>query len=142
MNTIKAMQKCHSVRHFLEKEVSQQDLMTLLEAARHSPSGSKTQPWQLAAVRGKAKQCLADVMVSAFEQGKTTDPAYQYSPYPMPSPYNDRREGCGLKLYQTLNIARNDKTGQRAEWAANYRSFDTPVTLLSGWKASCKPVHI
>ncbi|HIC46456.1 MAG TPA: nitroreductase [Methylophaga aminisulfidivorans] len=130
MNTIEAMQKRHSVRHFLDKEVNQQDLMTLLEAARHSPSGSNTQPWQVAVVRGKAKQRLADAMVSAFEQGETTAPAYQYYPNPMPSPYNDRRKACGLKLYQTLNIARDDKAGQRAQWAANYRSFDAPVMLF------------
>ena len=38
--------------------------------------------------------------------------------------------GCGLQLYSTLNISRQDKEARLEQWAANYRGFDAPVMLF------------
>ena len=120
----------HSVRQFLDKNVKQKDIVAILDAARHSPSGSNTQPWQVAVVTGDTKQRVTEAMVDAFEEGESPNPVYQYYPDPMPSPYYDRVKACGIALYQSLNISRDDKAGRRAQWAANYRSFDAPVMLI------------
>ena len=44
--------------------------------------------------------------------------------------YKDRRKACGLQMYSTLDIKREDKQRQLDQWAANFRSFDAPVMLL------------
>jgi len=45
-----------SVRAFLDKPVSGGLIESLLDAARHAPSGAKTQIWQVAVVTGSRKQ--------------------------------------------------------------------------------------
>ena len=55
---------------------------------------------------------------------------YQYYPKQWQEPFKSRRKACGLKMYSTLNIARDDKQRQLDQWAANYRAFDAPVALF------------
>ena len=45
---------------------------------------------------------------------------------------NINKEGkeCGLMLYSTLNISREDKDRQLDQWALNYQAFNAPVILL------------
>ncbi|HIJ33076.1 MAG TPA: nitroreductase, partial [Gammaproteobacteria bacterium] len=40
------------------------------------------------------------------------------------------RRACGLQMYETLQITREDKARQLDQWAANYRAFDAPVILF------------
>jgi nitroreductase len=40
-----------SVRHYTPAPVSEEDLFTILEAARWSPSGENAQPWRFIVVR-------------------------------------------------------------------------------------------
>ncbi len=55
---------------------------------------------------------------------------YQYYPVDWQPPYKERRKACGLQLYSTLQISREDKQRQMDQWAANYRAFDAPVALF------------
>jgi nitroreductase len=58
MNVIAALEKRKSVRTFLDKEVAQDKIDAILAAARHAPSGTNTQPWQVAVVTEETKQKL------------------------------------------------------------------------------------
>lgn len=129
--TIKTlMQARHSTRAFLDKPVLTADIEDLLDTARLAPSGANTQPWQVAVLRGVAKHQLAEAIQQAFFNGAVSDPDYNYYPSQWQAPYTDRRRACGLQLYQSLQITRDDKSAQKAQWAANYRAFDAPVMLL------------
>jgi len=130
MNVSEAIQKRHSVRQFLNTAVSQEQIRQLLDIARHAPSGANTQPWQVTVLMGDSKKVLAEQIVTAFKQGETDTPDYQYYPTAWQEPYLSRRRACGLQLYQSLGIERKDKHAQKAQWTANYRSFDAPVMLL------------
>ena len=44
--------------------------------------------------------------------------------------YKRRRKECGLLLYSTLKISREDKKRQLDQWALNYQAFNAPVVLL------------
>lgn len=55
---------------------------------------------------------------------------YQYYPLEWQGAYKERRKACGLQMYQTLEIGREDKQRQMDQWAANYRGFDAPVILF------------
>lgn len=120
----------HSTRAFLDKPVSTDLLNQLLELARYAPSGANTQPWQVAVVSGETKRQISDTLLEAYRNGIKPSPDYRYYPEQWQSPYLERRRACGLQLYQSLHIDRQDKSAQRQQWEANYRAFDAPVMLF------------
>jgi len=130
LNVSEALKQRKSVRAFLDKNVEQDKIDAILNAAKYAPSGVNTQPWQVAVVTGKAKQKLQDKIESAFRSGDKGQADYYYYPNNWVEPYKSRRKDCGLLMYSTLKIERNDKQAQLDQWAANYRGFDAPVMLL------------
>lgn len=130
MNVIEALKIRKSTRAYLNKEVEQEKIYTILDAARHAPSGTNTQPWQVAVVKGEAKIKLQAKIEAAFRSGDKGKADYTYYPDEWRQPYAARRKECGLLMYKTLGITREDKERQLNQWAANYRAFDAPVLLL------------
>jgi nitroreductase len=130
MNTIQSLQQRKSVRAFLDTEVEEEKINTILAAASHAPSGANTQPWQVAVVSGKTKKKLQTQIEQSFWLGKRGNADYQYYPKEWENPYKIRRINCGQQLYNVLKIARQDKQRRLEQWAANYRAFDAPVMLL------------
>ena len=130
MNVIKALVQRKSTRAFLSAEVEQEKINTILDAASHAPSGANTQPWQVAVVTGEAKIKLQTKIEQAFHGGDKGKADYPYYPVEWLQPYASRRKECGLLMYKTLGITREDKDRQVNQWAANYRAFDAPVLLL------------
>ena len=130
MNVGDALLKRKSTRAFSDQEVSIEMIREILDAARHAPSGVNTQPWQVAVVTGGKKRRLCSLMEKQFRtEGKGTAD-YSYYPDEWVDPYRGRRKTCGLQMYSTLNIGRDDKQKQLDQWAANYRAFDAPVALF------------
>lgn len=109
MNVIAALEKRKSVRTFLDKEVAQDKIDAILAAARHAPSGTNTQPWQVAVVTEETKQKLQAQLESKFRRGDTAEPDYRYYPEKWLEPYKSRRVACGLQMYSTLSVEREDK---------------------------------
>lgn len=130
MNVKQAIEQRHSTRAFTEQAVSRQQIERILSTARHAPSGANTQPWQVAIVTGETKLSLQNKIETAFSTGEKPNPDYSYYPEQWLSPYKDRRKECGLQLFKSLDIKREDKERRLAQWAANYRAFDAPVMLL------------
>jgi len=130
MNVIEALKQRKSVRAFLDKAVEKEKITTVLTAAGHAPSGVNTQPWQVAVVMGETKQKLQKQIESSFREGDKGKADYRYYPDQWIEPYKSRRIACGLQMYSTLKVEREDKQGQLNLWAANYRAFDAPVMLL------------
>jgi len=119
-----------STRAFLEKPVELEKIQAILELACHAPSGVNTQPWDVAVVQGQMKQSLDKQLEQAFRSGEKSNMDYQYYPKKWQEPFKSRRKACGLKMYSTLGISRDDKQRQADQWAANYRAFDAPVALF------------
>jgi len=130
MNIIEAITQRHSTRAFINKSVTTEQINRILTTASHSPSGANTQPWQVAIVSGNSKKDLELQLEQAFANGTETKLDYQYYPVKWAAPYKTRRRDCGLQLYSSLNISREDAEKRQAQWAANYRAFDAPVMLL------------
>lgn len=60
MDVFKAIKGRRSIRAFTNKKVSDDDVMKILDAARHAPSAGNIQPWEFIVVRGaKIKRGLA-----------------------------------------------------------------------------------
>jgi len=130
MNVKTALLNRKSTRAFLDKEVPAKILNDILEQAKTAPSGVNTQPWQVAVITGESKKNLEKKMEDTFRSGNKGDMDYQYYPKEWEEKYKQRRKECGLLMYSTLDIKREDRDRQLDQWAANYRAFDAPVMLL------------
>ena len=130
MNIIEALTQRKSVRAFQDKEVSREKIIRIMKAARHAPSGTNAQPWQVAVVTGKKKAELTEAMEAAFRKDGISPMDYTYYPLKWKEPYKKRRVSCGAQLYSALNIERRDRAGRIEQWIANYRAFDAPAILF------------
>jgi len=72
---INLIQRRRSVRVYKTGKVSDQQLKTILEAARWAPSGANTQPWEFVVTRdrGKMKQ-VREIYAREWRQRKIEDP--------------------------------------------------------------------
>lgn len=130
MNISEALKKRKSTRAFLDKEVPREKIIKILHAARHAPSGTNAQPWQVAVVTGTKRFELTQAMEKSFKEKGVGEMDYQYYPLKWQEPYKRRRVKCGAQLYAALNIERKDKQGRLRQWMANYKAFDAPVILF------------
>ena len=78
MDVREALKKRKSTRAFLDNDVSRDKVVAVLEAARHSPSGVNTQPWQVAVVTGSTKKRLQERIETAFRNGEKPQMDFQY----------------------------------------------------------------
>ncbi|MCW5588777.1 MAG: nitroreductase [Legionellales bacterium] len=129
MNILEAIKGRASCRAFLAKPVDREIIHAILEAARFAPSGTNTQPWQVAVVTEGALQRVSAAILQAHQQ-QTMNPDYQYYPREWFDPYKSRRFACGMALYGALNIQRDDKLRRQQVWELNYQFFGAPVGLF------------
>ncbi|MHC3994558.1 nitroreductase [Thiomicrolovo sp. ZZH C-3] len=129
MKTLDALLERKSVRAFLDKAVEKTTIETILEHAKHAPSGVNMQPWSVCVVGGSIKKRIETRVIEAFEADEKARMDYHYYPQQWEEPYRSRRKETGLLMYRTLGIAKEDKAAQAEQWKANYRAFDAPVVL-------------
>lgn len=130
MKVSQAIKQRHSTRAFTQQTVNIDVIKNIINTSKNAPSGVNMQPWQVAVVQGKAKQTLSEGMISAFRNKNTESMDYHYYPTEWVQPYKSRRVETGQKLYEVLDIKREDKEKRLAQWEANYRAFDAPIMLL------------
>lgn len=118
-----------SIRAYLNKEVTSKQIIEILDAARYSPSGTNTQPWQVAVVKGGTKTKLDKALDEAFWHQQPKKPDYNYYPNQLNAIFKRRRIECGALLYETLGINRTDKDARLKQWSQNYNAFGAPVVL-------------
>ena len=88
MNIKQALLARKSVRAYLDKDVSQEKIEAVLDAARHAPSGTNAQPWKVAVVRGEKRVELVTALEQAFvNAGSEGSMDYQYYPLQWKSEY-------------------------------------------------------
>ncbi len=129
MNILETIKQRKSVRAFLKKDVELEKIKTILDTAKHAPSGVNMQPWQVAVVKGNTKKTIETQMMEAFKNNEPERMDYNYYPTKWEEPYKTRRKETGLLMYSTLNITREDKEKQFNQWLQNYTAFDAPVVL-------------
>lgn len=130
MDVLEAIKERHSTRAFLNTQVSQETIQSILEIAKFAPSGANIQPWFVVAITGALQQQIGDAILKARQNKIPENPDYQYYPTQWRDPYKKRRQACGLALYSALNIAYGDKEKRQEAWNRNYYFFGAPVGLL------------
>ena len=130
MDCLEAIRTRFSARAFTSKAVPESLLKDLFEAARWSPSGVNTQPWQVLIPSLAARQQIGDRIVAHRDAGIEPNPDYQYYPTEWQEPYSARRKACGLALYGALDIKKDDTEARKAQWYRNYYFFDAPIGVF------------
>lgn len=124
----------HSCRRFLPDKVSRQQVAHLLNVARWAPSGTNTQPWQVAVVAGDARNQLCEAIMAEASTSPMPDKGhgreYEYYPTEWFEPYLGRRRACGWGLYRSLGLTRENKSGMTEQRLRNYLFFDAPIGLI------------
>jgi nitroreductase len=120
-----------SVRAFAPTPVPQATVAAILDVAACAPSGTNTQPWQVIALAGSARQALCERVLHAYhhEPGQHR-PEYDIYPSEFVEPYLSRRRRNGFDLYALLGIAKGDKEAMHRQHARNFNFFDAPVGLI------------
>ena len=130
MEIIQAIRERQSIRAYLDRSVDKKTVRDILDAARWAPSGVNIQPWQVVVLQGKHKQQLGDRIIAARENDQETNPDYDYYPEKWVEPWRSRRLQCGLRMYQALDIRREETQKRKQAWYRNYHFFGAPVGLL------------
>ena len=130
MDVKSALLKRKSTRAFLDKKVPIETINAIIEQSKTAPSGVNTQPWQVAVITGESKNKLCSMFEKAFREGIKGSMDYKYYPVEWKDEYKARRKECGLLLYSTLQITREEIEKQADQWALNYQAFNAPVILL------------
>lgn len=129
MNVETALLQRKSVRAFLDKPVDKSVVAHILSCASHAPSGKNTQPWQVAVTMGQTKELICQQLLNEFTQDNPKTLDYKYYSDSLTHEFKRRAVECGMLLYQTLDIDRNNKEQRLKQWARNYHGFDAPVML-------------
>lgn len=113
-----------SLRAFLPEPVNPATLEAVFSAAQRAPSNCNTQPWIVHVASGPVLQKLREEMPAKFMSGDISmdfpyDGSYE-------GVYKERQYGAAQALYDSVDIAREDKAGRHEQFMRNFVFFDAP----------------
>ncbi len=128
MDILEAIQSRKSIRGFKPDPVPEEILKEIIKIGTRAPSGLNTQPWEIAVVTGKALDNINNGNVEKLVSGAPSTREIPSKPYE--GKYRQRQIELTIKLFEAMNIAREDKE-KRAEWQKKgYRFFDAPAAII------------
>ncbi|HEX4985195.1 MAG TPA: nitroreductase [Burkholderiales bacterium] len=126
-----AVRERYSCRRYLPQRVPDAVIRRILEIAQRTPSWCNTQPWHLLVVSGDAMERFRTAIYAHAAGGAVPNPDFAF-PRRYEGVYRDRRKVCGVQLYQSLGIGREDKAAAAGQSLENFRFFGAPhVALLT-----------
>lgn len=118
-----------SARKFQPRAVPRATLDQILQLAQRTPSWCNIQPWQVVLVSGEPLNELRERMWQHARGGAPASPDFPFPPNYTAS-HRDRRKVCGLQLYQSLGIGKEDRAAAAEQSLENYRMFGAPHLAL------------
>lgn len=140
MNVTEAVTSRRSIRQFLDKPVDQSIIESVLETAQRSPSGGNTQPWNAVVVGGDTlTEITSKIKTKAKEAPMGENMEYAIYPPDLEGRYEDQRRAVGKKMFDAVNLSRDDQAGRMAQMFKNWDSFGAPVQLFTYTKKYMGP---
>jgi nitroreductase len=118
-----------SCRAFLPQPVPRPTIARILAAAQKTASWCNSQPWQLEICSGAATQRFREAMYGAASSGKPNAGDFPF-PREYRGVYLERRRESGFQLYNSLGIARGDKTAYARQSLENFNFFGAPHVAI------------
>ncbi|MFF8786317.1 nitroreductase family protein [Streptomyces sp. NPDC015125] len=115
----------HATRAFRPERVPEDTMRTIFSLAGTAPSNSNAQPWQVEVVSGAARQRLADALLTARAERRTSVD-FPYSEGMYAQVHQTRRAAFGAELYGVLGIGPDDHTARAAYDAESLRFYGAP----------------
>lgn len=134
-DVLTALRDRQSMRAYKDQPLDLDIVARILDAARHAPSGTNTQPWHVVVVSDEARQRLCQRVLDTRQREPERERSAQYGEYryyadPMTEPYLSRRREVGWDMYRSMGVQRGDRAASWEVAARNYRFFDAPVGLI------------
>ncbi|MBU2486587.1 MAG: nitroreductase [Alphaproteobacteria bacterium] len=124
------LEQRYSCRAFRPDPVPRAQFEAMFGIAQRTASWCNAQPWQVALLSGDALERFRSGLVEMAEQGGS-EPHIDF-PASYDGVYAERRRECGLALYQSVGIARDDMERRREQHMDNFRLFGAPhVAVIS-----------
>ena len=118
----------YSCRGFLEDEVPQDTIESIVRTAQKVPSWCNSQPWQLSVCSPAKTKELAKILTEAAKGGMhSPDIAF---PERYQGVYKERRSICGWQLYDAVGVVKGDRVGSCKQMMENYRFFGAPQVAI------------
>lgn len=127
MDVSQAVAQRRSVRGFLDKAVSTELILELLEKAARTPSGGNLQPWRIYVINGDKMQAFQKHLE---ESSPVETPAYEIYPQSLKEPYRSSRFKVGEDMYKLMDVGRDDKEGRFKFLLENFRFFGAPAAFF------------
>ena len=125
----KLLNERYSVRAFLPKEVDRATFVFVLKTAQRTASWCNSQPWQVLIASGDAKERFRKAIYAEASSGAKDDHDFT-PPREYVGVYLERRRGSGFQLYNTLGIARGDRSAYAKQALENYNFFGAPHVAI------------
>jgi nitroreductase len=119
----------YSARRFRPEPVPDGAVQRILELAQQTPSWCNSQPWQVVITRGKGTERLRAALYAHARSGTSPAPDFPFPPAYV-GVYRERRKVCGVQLYQSLGIERDDKVAAAEQSLENFRLFGAPHVAI------------
>jgi nitroreductase len=118
-----------SCRGFLPDTVPRDTIEQVLDMARKSPSWCNTQPWQTIVTSGAGTEKFREALSRHASSNPESQPDFEF-PAQYDGVYQQRRRECGMQLYESVGVARGDRTASAREALRNFSFFDAPHTAV------------
>ena len=118
-----------SARMFKLDPVPEDAVGRILELAQQTPSWCNCQPWRLVITRGAATQRFREAIFAYARSGARPQPDFPF-PAAYLGEYRERRKVCGVQLYQSLGIERDDRSRAAEQALENFRLFGAPHVAI------------
>src|SRR5215470_12570516 len=119
----------YSARMFRPQPVPDETIRRMLQLAQQTPSWCNSQPWQLVVTRGEGTERLRSRLYEYARSGGRAAPDFPF-PAAYLGVYRERRKVCGVQLYQSLDIGRDDKAAAAEQSLENFRFFGAPHVAI------------
>lgn len=118
-----------SVRGFLPQPIPKEQLHKVFTLAQQAPSNCNIQPWHVAVASGDSCRALRDKLVVAVEQQIPPNPDYSRVER-FDGVFRQRQVETAVKLYDNMNIGRDDTEGRKWAMMRNFEFFDAPHAVF------------
>jgi len=130
MDIIEAIHTRKSVRSFKSTPVPKDILIDILDTACRAPSSVNQQPWEFAVVSGDVLEKIKALNVEKLTTRVPAQRDYEVGDRPKDSIYRKRQVDLAIRLFELMEIPREDKE-KRLEWLLRgFRFFDAPCAIF------------
>jgi nitroreductase len=130
MEIVEAIRTRKSIRSFKPDPIKKEIVKEILEIAARAPSGTNTQPWELFILAGEVLEKVKQANVEHLKSGTPPNPEISFAISNPDTVYQKRRVELTKRLFQLMEIPRDDME-KRMQWLERgFRFFDAPVAII------------